>query len=103
MSIMMAEILEQPAALERTYRANFAKARRFRDAAARRDFRLVILVARGTSDNAATFARYLIEITTGLPVSLAAPSVHTLYHASIEMRNALVVGISQSGAGPDVN
>jgi glucosamine--fructose-6-phosphate aminotransferase (isomerizing) len=103
MSIMLAEILEQPAALERTLRRELPKARRFRETVRKRDIRLVILVARGTSDNAAQFARYLIEITTGLPVSLAAPSVHTVYHASIEMRNALVVGISQSGAGPDVN
>jgi glucosamine--fructose-6-phosphate aminotransferase (isomerizing) len=103
MSIMLAEILEQPAALERTFRRNIAKARRFREAARRRNFQLVILVARGTSDNAATFGRYLIEIATGLPVSLAAPSVHTIYGTSLRLRNALVVGISQSGAGPDVN
>ena len=103
MSIMLAEILEQPAVLERTLARELPKARRFRETIRKRDIRLVILVARGTSDNAAAFARYLIEITTGLPVSLAAPSVHTIYRASIEMRNALVVGISQSGAGPDVN
>ena len=39
--------------------------------------RLIVLAARGTSDNAATFGRYLLEITTGIPVSLAAPSVVT--------------------------
>ena len=100
---MLKEIEEQPAALERTYRREWRKARRFRDLAARRQFPLVVLVARGTSDNAATFGRYLIEISTGLPVALAAPSIHTLYHVDLRLKNALVVGISQSGEGTDVN
>ena len=104
MSLMLAEILEQPATLERTLARELSKAKRFRSSAGRpRDFRLVVLVARGTSDNAATFGRYLIETTTGIPVSLAAPSIHTLYRANLNLRDALVVGISQSGAGPDVN
>jgi glutamine---fructose-6-phosphate transaminase (isomerizing) len=60
-------------------------------------------VARGTSDNAATFGRYLFELTTGIPVSLAAPSIHTLYHAALNLRQTLVVGISQSGEGTDIN
>lgn len=103
MSVMLAEIAEQPATLERTFRRELPKARRFRELARRRDFRLVVLVARGTSDNAATFGRYLIEISTGLPVCLAAPSIHTLYRVDLRLDNALVVGISQSGEGPDVN
>src|ERR1035438_4899104 len=103
MSVMLEEILEQPVALERTLRRTLAQARRFRETLRKRDIRMVILVARGTSDNAAAFGRYLIEITTGLPVSLAAPSVHTLYRTNLRLSNALVVGISQSGAGPDVN
>jgi glucosamine--fructose-6-phosphate aminotransferase (isomerizing) len=100
---MLAEILEQPVALERTLRRTLAKARRFRETLRKRDIRMVILVARGTSDNAATFGRYLIEITTGLPVSLAAPSIHTVYKTNLRLSNTLVVGISQSGAGPDIN
>ena len=65
--------------------------------------RLVVLVARGTSDNAALFGRYLLEITTGIPVSLAAPSIATLYEARVDYRDALVVGISQSGESTDTN
>ncbi len=103
MSLMLQEIEEQPAALERTFRRELAKARRFRELARRRDFRMIALVARGTSDNAATFGRYLIEIATGLPVALAAPSIHTLYHANLKLERALVVGISQSGEGDDIN
>ena len=103
MSIMLREIEEQPAALERTLRRELGKAERFREAARERGYRLVVLVARGTSDNAAQFARYLIEITTGIPVSLAAPSVHTVYRSKLDLNGTLVVGISQSGEGQDIN
>jgi glucosamine--fructose-6-phosphate aminotransferase (isomerizing) len=102
MTKMMAEILEQPQALERTFRAERKHAEEF-SRFARRKFRLIVLVARGTSDNAAVFGRYLLELTTGIPVSLAAPSLHTLYHAKLDLRDALVIGISQSGAGTDIN
>jgi glucosamine--fructose-6-phosphate aminotransferase (isomerizing) len=103
MSLMMAEICEQPRALQRTLEAERGHALKFKNFASQRNFRLIVLVARGTSDNAAQFGRYLLEVTTGIPVSLAAPSVQTLYHARLDLRQALVVGISQSGAGPDVN
>ncbi len=103
MSIMLREIEEQPAALERTLKREQIKAKRFRAFCRDRDFQMVVLVARGTSDNAALFGRYLIEITAGIPVSLAAPAVYTLYHASLRLDHALVVGISQSGEGSDIN
>jgi len=103
MSQMMREILEQPQALERTFQAERAHALEFQHLAARWNFRLIVLVARGTSDNAALFGRYLLELTTGIPVSLCAPSVHTLYHAPVNYCGALVVGISQSGEGTDIN
>jgi glucosamine--fructose-6-phosphate aminotransferase (isomerizing) len=100
---MMEEIFEQPEALERTFAAGRSHALRFREFARRKEFRLVVLVARGTSDNAALFGRYLFELTTGIPVSLCAPSIHTLYRARLDLRQALVIGISQSGAGTDIN
>src|SRR5579859_5426282 len=103
MSQMMREILEQPQALARTFRAERAHALEFQRVAQKRNFRLIVLVARGTSDNAAVFGRYLLELTTGIPVSLAAPSLHTLYHARLDLRDALMIGISQSGAGTDIN
>src|SRR5271169_80856 len=103
MSQMMREILEQPRALERTFQAERAHALEFQRMAKLWHFRMIVLVARGTSDNAALFGRYLLEITTGIPVSLCAPSVHTLYHAPVNYRGALVVGISQSGEGTDIN
>jgi glutamine---fructose-6-phosphate transaminase (isomerizing) len=103
MSLMLKEILEQPQALRATLQAERAHALDFMKFARQQNFRLVVLVARGTSDNAARFGRYLTEITTGIPASLAAPSVHTLYHTKIDYRQALVVGISQSGEGTDIN
>jgi glucosamine--fructose-6-phosphate aminotransferase (isomerizing) len=103
MSLMLKEILEQPQALRATFRAERAHVLEFMKFARQQNFRLVVLVARGTSDNAAQLARYLTEITTGIPASLAAPSVHTLYQTKLDYRQALVVGISQSGEGTDVN
>jgi len=103
MSLMMQEIFEQPQALARTLAAEREHVREFQRFARGRNFRLVVLVARGTSDNAALFGRYLFELTTGIPVSLSAPSIHTLYHARIDFRDTLVVGISQSGEGTDIN
>ncbi len=100
---MMDEILEQPDALARALRAEREHTREFQRFCARQNFTLIVLVARGTSDNAALFGRYLLELTTGIPVSLAAPSVHTLYHAKLNLRRALVIGISQSGEGTDIN
>ena len=103
MSFMMREILDQPRALRRCYEAEREHAIELKKFAGSKDFRLILLVARGTSDNAALFARYLLELTTGKPVSLCAPSIHTLYHAKLDLRNALVIGISQSGEGRDIN
>jgi len=102
-SIMFREISEQPEALDRTLRAEWPKMLRFASFVKKRDLRLIVLVARGTSDNAAQFGRYLLEIKTGIPVSLSAPSVHTLYRRKLKMRDTLVVGISQSGEGSDIN
>ncbi len=103
MSIMFREIAEQPHALDRTLRAELKKMLRLAGFLRKRDLRLIVLVARGTSDNAALFGRYLLEISTGIPVSLSAPTVHTLYRRKLRLRDALVVGISQSGEGADIN
>lgn len=68
-----------------------------------RDVELVLLAARGSSDNAALYARYLIEIHLGIPVCLAAPSVITHYGSRLKYPRCLAIGISQSGAAPDVS
>ena len=103
MSRMIDEIRQQPEALERTLAGAVRRVEAFRRLLAGRKPSLVVLVARGTSDNAALFGRYLIEISTGIPVSLAAPSISTLYEARLDYRNSLVVGLSQSGESTDTN
>jgi glucosamine--fructose-6-phosphate aminotransferase (isomerizing) len=103
MSKMLEEIRQQPAALERTLKSALPQARELRRRYQQKRPQLVVLAARGTSDNAAQFGRYLIEIATGIPVSLAAPSVWTLYGSRPVLDNAMVVGISQSGESTDVN
>ena len=100
---MASEIRQQPGAIEKTLKAEWRKAVQLREYFAQHPVRLVVLAARGTSDNAAQFGRYLLEITTGIPVSLAAPAIHTLYNARIDYRDALVVAISQSGESTDTN
>jgi len=103
MSRMLEEIRQQPEALDRTLAAELRRIERFKVRIAKRRPRLIVLAARGTSDNAALFGRYLLETTTGIPVSLAAPAIHTLYNARIDYRDALVVAISQSGESTDTN
>src|SRR5579859_59400 len=102
MSIMLGEIHEQPqavaAAIEREHGNVAALVREARD----REIRHVIIAARGTSDNAATYAKYLFEIACGIPVTLAAPSVYTLYDATVDVSGCLMIGISQSGQATDV-
>ena len=62
----------------------------------------VLILARGTSDNAAHFLKYLIETQIGLPVGLTSPSSVTVYNAELKYANTLIVAISQSGQSPDL-
>jgi glucosamine--fructose-6-phosphate aminotransferase (isomerizing) len=103
MSLMLQEIAEQPGALAKTITEERAKVVALGQVLRQRDIHLIVLVARGSSDNAALFGRYLLEITTGIPVSLSAPSVYTLYNSQLNLKHALVVGVSQSGEGDDIN
>lgn len=103
MSKMLDEIREQPSALERTLNGELRGAEKLRKLFDGNRPRLIMLAARGTSDNAAQFGRYLIEITTGIPTALAAPSVFTLYKADVDLRDTLLIAISQSGESTDTN
>jgi glucosamine--fructose-6-phosphate aminotransferase (isomerizing) len=102
-SKMLDEIREQPLTLERTLKAELRPMEAFKRLLEKKRPRLIVLAARGTSDNAARFGRYLFSITTGIPVTLAAPSIFTLYNANIDLRDTLVVAISQSGESTDIN
>lgn len=100
---MLDEIAQQPAVMEKTIAEEKQKLAKLGEFLRGRDIDLIVLAARGSSDNAALFGRYLLEVTTGIPVSLSAPSVTTLYHAKLKLNRALVVGVSQSGEGVDIN
>ena len=88
MSLMLEEIAQQPEALARTIAEEKSKVARLGASLRKQDVDLIVLVARGSSDNAALFGRYLLEITTGIPVALAAPSVNTLYGARLKLPRA---------------
>src|ERR1700754_1127289 len=62
----------------------------------------VLIVARGSSDHAAVYGRYLLELATRRPVALAAPSLFTRYGAQTDASGWLVVGGRQSGAAPEI-
>jgi glucosamine--fructose-6-phosphate aminotransferase (isomerizing) len=98
---MAAEMAEQPARLRSLTGRFEAIAERVR-AVAPAPFHGVTIVARGSSDHAAVYGRYLLEAATGKPVSLAAPSLHTLYGVDVDYRGQLVFAVSQSGATPEI-
>jgi glucosamine--fructose-6-phosphate aminotransferase (isomerizing) len=100
---MLSEIAEQPAALAKTLKEEQGKIRKLGVFLKSREIDLIVLVARGSSDNAALLGRYLLEVITGIPVSLCAPSVYTLYNGKLNLKHALVIGVSQSGEGEDIN
>jgi len=64
--------------------------------------RAVVTAARGSSDNAATYARYLIETKLGVLTSSAAPSIASVYSATPDLSETVVLAISQSGRSPDI-
>ncbi len=99
---MRREIREQPGVLARLCDLAGPQLRALGARLRRRPPSLVVLAARGSSDNAALYGRYLIETLWGIPTSLAAPSVVTVYGAGLRLRGALVVALSQSGASTDI-
>lgn len=102
MPVMLDEIHEQPKVVQAVIQQEKKNIERLCAAIRGRDISCMIIVGRGTSDHAATVAKYLIEITCGIPVALAAPSVVTLYRSRLRLDKAVVVGISQSGTSEDV-
>jgi glucosamine--fructose-6-phosphate aminotransferase (isomerizing) len=100
---MAADIAEQPEGYERLLSAAHADAiAEVAAQIARWQPRHVVFTARGTSDHAALYAAYLTEIRLGIPAGLASPSAFTLYGARPDLRDALVVGVSQSGGSADL-
>ena len=102
MSHLRDEIFEQPVVFERLLTEGLEQVRAVTRAVSERPPKLVVFAARGSSDNAVTYAHYLIETYLGLPVSSSAPSIYSLYQRFPNLSDALVIGISQSGQSPDV-
>ncbi len=96
------EIHEQPAAVARLLQEDQEVIKALAAEIRRRDVSHVMIAARGTSDNAARYAKYLFGAHNRLPVALAAPSLYTIYHQPPRFGNALVLGVSQSGKSPDI-
>jgi glucosamine--fructose-6-phosphate aminotransferase (isomerizing) len=96
------EIHEQPEVMRRLLAVERAPTLALAEAMRRRGVDHVIIAARGTSDNAARYAQYLLGSVNRLPVGLAAPSLFSIYQTPPLFGNALVLGISQSGKSPDI-
>ena len=98
---MRAEMAEQPDALRRLAESFDDQVTTVRGVL-RDPLAGVVFLARGSSDNAAVYGRYLTELACGRPAGLAAPSLHTLYDTRAHYAGFLVVAISQSGATPEI-
>ena len=101
-SLMAKETAETPAVVSRQLKANRDVledlSRRIRE----KKFRFIATCARGSSDHACAFAKYVLEIGTGLPVVSFAPSVSTLYGGTLKLQDSLFLAVSQSGRSPDL-
>ena len=99
---LSSEIFEQPAVLTRLLASGRQPMEKVAEAILARDVDYIFVAARGTSDNAGRYASYLWGAFNHLPVALATPSLFTYYGAPPRLRNALVMGVSQSGQSPDI-
>ncbi|MFD7655834.1 SIS domain-containing protein [Actinosynnema sp. NPDC059797] len=98
---MAAEIAEQPRVFADLV-ARRAEIASVAEVISARRPRFVLLAARGSSDHAALYAKYLTEVLLQLPAGLVSPSTTTLYGAQPDLRDVLVVAVSQSGGSPDL-
>jgi len=97
---MRAEIFEQPSALRATLGALLPRRGEIRRLAA--GTRQVLLIARGTSDNAAVYGLYLLQVQAGLLATLASPSIATSYRSRLDLSGVLAVALSQSGRTEEI-
>jgi len=103
MSHLYDEIHEQPEVIARLISEESNSIARIVDELRQRPIRYILIAARGTSDNAAVYGKYLFASVLRLPVALAAPSLYTIYHTPPRTgEDALVIAISQSGESPDI-
>ncbi len=96
------EIFEQPTVLGNLLTGQISVVRQIAQAVRQANPKYLFLTARGTSDHAGLYAKYLWGMFNRLPVALAAPSLFSKYGQPPNLENAVVVGISQSGQSPDI-
>jgi glutamine---fructose-6-phosphate transaminase (isomerizing) len=101
-SYMHQEIYQQPEVLRTLLDVELPAITQLAQAIQGRQIDYIMIAARGTSDNAGRYANYLFGAMNRLPVALAAPSLYSIYQQAPRLRNALVLGISQSGQSPDI-
>ncbi|MBI5352061.1 MAG: SIS domain-containing protein [Chloroflexi bacterium] len=99
---LYSEINEQPERIKSLLVSQKRTVEQVAAAIHKHDIQYVFLAARGTSDNAGRYANYLLGAFNGLPLALATPSLFTYYKRPPKLKNALVIGISQSGQSPDI-
>ena len=100
--LMRSEIEEQPTLLQGILDHGLDEARAVADVLRANPPRFVLLAGRGTSDHACLYAKYLVEIGLGLPAGMMSPSTLTTYSSRPDLRDVLVVVVSQSGGSPDL-
>jgi glucosamine--fructose-6-phosphate aminotransferase (isomerizing) len=101
-SYLYQEINQQPEVLGRLLERERPSLQALAAAIKDRYISHVVIAARGTSDNAARYAQYVLGAYNGLQIALSTPSLFTIYQRPIQFKNALVLGISQSGKSPDI-
>jgi glucosamine--fructose-6-phosphate aminotransferase (isomerizing) len=101
-SLLEHEIREQPQTLHRLLDDESVNIAKVAAAIRARAPRFVIIAARGSSDNAARYGQYLFGAHNRLPVALATPSLYTVYKSPPDLRDSLVLAVSQSGRSPDI-
>ena len=100
-TIMSSEIAETPSVFSKIL-GNMAAFDSVKNVLVSEKIQSVLILARGTSDNAAHYLKYLIETHIGLPVGLTSPSSVTVYKSDLKYSNTLVIALSQSGQSPDL-
>jgi len=96
------EIHQQPGVLAKILKFEDQNIQDLAAAIQKRRITHIVIAARGTSDNAARYAKYLFGALNGITVALATPSLFSLYQQPPQFQDALVLGISQSGQSPDI-
>jgi glutamine---fructose-6-phosphate transaminase (isomerizing) len=101
-SITESEIAEEPAAIARTLEENASEIEGLCGDLRSRNITTVMIAARGSSDNAGVYAKYIFQSFNRLPVAMATPSLYTFYHTPPRLSGVFVLGISQSGQSEDI-